>query len=319
MAQIMVGGGYIAKIVYTIRVYAVPIFMTKSFYLETCMFEMNNNEKYKKRLKFLLVPYIFWALISFLSFNLIYYLMGHPLIDLKGLLLQILFGHSYLTVLWFQFDIIILTLLFILFYKHFNKKTIQILLTVLILISYILQYTEINYALFCDLPFEIKYPLGRIFEVLPFACFGIILRYFQAAKKDALKKYSLDNNAFFKYIGLLLLCAGFFLSKISVNNHFGYAGIDKAIISIGVLLFFINLQIYNSTKVQTTIEYLGKYTLGVYFMHLFWGMIITTVFSKLGIPLYTIFECIIIYITCYIVSLLITKVFGKIKWIKYIV
>lgn len=43
---------------------------------------------------------------------------------------------------------------------------------VLSFVALIMQYTGFNYSLFKDFPFEVKFPLGRIAEMMPYATIG---------------------------------------------------------------------------------------------------------------------------------------------------
>lgn len=147
--------------------YAVPCFMILAFYFSSHIFLTNDWNRLKKRLFRLLFPLIIWSLIYYVALSVI----GGVFLPLKALLLQMLFGHSLNTPMWFTVNLLWLTLLFQLILK--KKNGISFLLTISA-ICLLIQYFGV-YLPIMDLGYNLSYPIGRLFEMIPYATCGVIL------------------------------------------------------------------------------------------------------------------------------------------------
>lgn len=163
------------KIFANARSYAVPVFMLLSFILTENIIE--NGRKVKSRLFRLLFPYVAWPILYSIIFGILDILLGSKMmISPRDLYWQLLFGHSpkLNPPLWYQFNLIILTLFFIFLFKYI-KKYISIVICTIFVLALFIQYSNINSSLFANYRYEITYPLGRIAEMIPYACIGILI------------------------------------------------------------------------------------------------------------------------------------------------
>ena len=98
---------------------AVPVFMLSSFLLTDMAKLSSDRKKKKKRFYRLLVPHVFWAFSYFVIYKLLDIIKGLSLEHgIKDLVLQLALGHSLNQTEWFQIDLIVITAIFILGFRH---------------------------------------------------------------------------------------------------------------------------------------------------------------------------------------------------------
>lgn len=163
---------------------AVPCFMIISFYY-MAKTDIGDCESVKMRLKRLLVPHIGWSLIYFLYYFVIAVITGGSIFKLVAkLILQIGFGHTLNTTMWFQVDLILITMIFIIIIR--SKLPLQKISIVLGIVALLVQYSGLNYMVFSHFPFVVSYPLGRLAEVIPCSVIGYLagnINLFQRIKE----------------------------------------------------------------------------------------------------------------------------------------
>lgn len=282
---------------------AVPFFMLTSFYLTAPMFHSLDRSKIKRRIFRICVPYFGYGFISFIVISLFNLLNGKSIVPVKDLLWQLSLGSSFVLdpPLWFLFDLIICSIIIFLVSTYIIHK--KLMLFILIIGSFCLQYTEINFLLFSSLPSESKWSLGRLIEMLPYACGGILL-----AESNILQKYT-GNILFFFFITLLLL---FFNSHgFSRPQGFIYQDISTFIHSLLIfpIFYLANLEKLN-TVLKRSILYLSEYSLGIYCIH----FIILNIANKSDITLFSntsVMRGILIYLLSLYISILIGKIPSK--------
>lgn len=295
------------KIIFTIYKcrFHVPTFMNMSFYFFYSHLSQRNIEKIKQRFKRILIPYTIWPII-FLLFNNILFLFGYSKVKLtvKDYWLQLIFGRKIHDIFWFHFNLIILSLLFSIFSFIFKNNFLFILQLICIL-SYYLQYSLINIYYFEQYRIVVCHSLGLLMEMIPFAVIGLTLGSLQILNKI---KYVRFRTLIFSFAILFFQ----FKFDIFINiKSFIYAGINLNIGSIFFLLGFSAIPI-EKIKNQTVISFIifmTRYTGGLYYLHPF----IRNNIRKLHF--YTIkktfYEFIIIYVICYSICLIGSKIFKK--------
>ena len=179
-------GYYPVSVMYRMREAAVPIFIIMSFFLSEKIFVDKKVHKMKERVWRLLFPYISWAILYYLGYRAIDVLLkcsgvSHGLsiqYTYKDLLWQIIFGSDrYLCPqLWYLFDLIILTVVFRGIFLLCDKHAWHFII-VLGIVALGIQYSGINYRLFGGYEYELRYSTGRLAEVFPLACIGLLLAY----------------------------------------------------------------------------------------------------------------------------------------------
>lgn len=242
--------------------------------------------------------------------------MNYPLVNgISDFIWQLLTGHSpkLNTSMWFQMDLIVITILFFIIFHFLNENAGFVLIIVLSLFCLFLQYSGINWMLFGSLRFELKYPLGRLSETIPVATLGFI------ASKYNLLEIKKEN----KWVNMMLAAIMFMVFlildiKVFVPlTGFGYAGIWKNCVAFAITMFAFNFgKIFK--KQYKSLNFVTSYTLGVYCGHQLVGFFLHNVLSKVfGVDIGFFYQCIIIYIICFIASFLVSKI--HLQQIKYIV
>lgn len=284
-----------------ICIVAVPVFMLVSFTLMEEKLKSSNIQHILHRVYRLYIPHFCWAIIYWGIHQVIKW-PGYKNISALGW--QLLTGHSAKLnpPMWYQINLIILTILFWLIFCWFRNKATYILVVITIL-SLFLQYSGTNYGLFDGYIYEIKYPLGRIIEMLPYACLGIWLSEYKVFEKVKSRMWITQSI-------LIILCVlGILCDLVYKPEGFGYQGVRWMILSVFLVINFYVFPFEKITaKVQKIIIYVSGYSLGIYCMHYIVGSIINSIFSKLSWEIGTVSECVVIYGVCLIGAICISKI-----------
>jgi hypothetical protein len=205
----------------------VPIFFIMSFFLCYKLFSLNYILKIKLRLERLIIPYFLWPIIIWLFNNIFHFLLKMTMkISLYDLIIQILTGHNYVTVLWFQLNLIAITVLMFLIHILFYKNALYILLNLLI-ISYFFQYSNINFKYFSQFSYYTRFPYGRFMESFPFCISGYILGssgIINSLKKKRIKSLYILVSVLFILIKYTMFFAikGFYYQGIRLHINIYY-------------------------------------------------------------------------------------------------
>ena len=276
----------------------VPIFFIISFYYCKNLFISKNITKIRQRFERLLIPNFSWPIIIWILNNLINYFYKRKIINsFNDLIMQLLAGHCFMTVLWFQYNLIFITLLMIIIQLLFKQNTTLILIN-LWNISYFLQFSDLNYKNFSKYNFYIKYTFGRFFEILPYCITGFILSYIRLI--DTLKKIRKQT--------IFIIISNFFFfikSNIFIRvNGFMYQGINLYIASVSLFIVISLIPLHtnkNNTAIIKIIKMLSNLTSGIYYLHVpiknYLNNYILLIKNK------TFLGCIIIIIFCYFISI----------------
>ena len=243
----------------------------------------------------------------------------------KDYLINLMNGHIFLVPLWFQNNLILLTVLsiFIDFEEEQCEKyrTLTLILTIIIFsfknnyiyifhilsfLAIISQYSGFNYTFFKDHFSNHSYAcLGRLTESFPNAIIG-----FSLAKYD-IKKIIRNNSIISLYSFIILIL----ISKYNIFSDlktFKYAGIRLNIAAICIFIIFSSLpfqKIKNKILINGIIK-ITHYTAGIYFTHFLIGngYFFNLLFIyKRG----TLLECIFIYFLSYCICFIGSKLLGK--------
>jgi hypothetical protein len=285
---------------------AVPCFVMLSFYLMEKSFLARDPGKFKTRLIRLLIPQVGWAIIYYVIYLLLDTFLHTGLQSgIQDFFWQLFTGHSrnLNPSMWYQVDVIIITILFYFVFKYLDDRKGYLVLIGLTVFSYFMQLSGINMALFGDLEFELKWPLGRILEMIPFAFIGFSLKYFNILEK--LKR--------FRYI-LMPLCMILFYLGFCIPwppyKDFGFSGFAKPYLAIWIVIFaFVAPFELLPLSFKKAILKITDYSLGIYCIH---RLINTLLYVFVpGITLRSFERCILLYIVCYAVCWLIEKIPNK--------
>ncbi|MCR4829814.1 MAG: acyltransferase [Pseudobutyrivibrio sp.] len=293
---------------------AVPVFILTSFIFTDMNKLSKDNDKIKHRLYRLLIPHFFWAFVYYAIYRILDNIKGldleHGIIDLYW---QLLLGHSINQTEWFQIDLIVLTLLFIVIFR-FCPKSIAIKLTFCIgCLAFYFQYSGKNGAMFDKIVWPegfqtdyVTYPVGRLCEMVPYAVLGIMLCNYCVF--DLVKRY-------WKYIVIATLL---FLSLLFnyqlfpvVERQYGYSGLRYIVIGTMSVFLFYFLPLHWLPKIiKSIIKFFAKYTMAVYFMH---RLVATILYNsqlsfRLRLRPGSFYDCIVIYFCCVVTAWLISLI-----------
>ena len=289
----------------------VPSFMIISFFYFYKNLYMRNISKIKKRFERLLLPYFIWPILLYILNNILLILHCKSFFDKKlslyDLILSFIFGRHINLIFWFQFDLIFVSLIFSIISFIFKKKFLIILYSLLIL-SYFLQYSGINYNYFNKYKDLNHRNIGSIVEMIPFNVTGILLSYLNIINKIKNKTlYSIS-------ICILILI---FLLKFKIFNNipgFRYPGLNLNLggISLFILFSIIPFEKLLIPHIFNFILLITNYTGGIYYLH----CIFFHYFKKkiLFIRKKTLKGTFMIYILNYIFCLIGYKLFQKTKY-----
>ena len=285
---------------------AVPVFMTLSFFLCRKSIESRNVLIIKNRIKRLVWPHIGWSFLYYfgcLLVNALFNKNAPPSIFDLGW--QLLLGHSknLNPPMWYLVDLIILSIVcFFVYYYSRNENIYICILSFLFLFSLFLQYSGINYMLNDNLRYEMKYPIGRITEMIPYMVMGLIISRFRIFELFKTRK------TYAVIIMTILLIVSLLLVGKEKTNGYGYKGLAKIIVTFIILNFAYNTPFYKLPLwVKRIIRFLSKYTLGVYCLHRLMSIVLFNIFS-INSEKTSFIMCVMIYICCYFVSWLVSLI-----------
>ena len=300
------GSSYILKCFEWLRPCAVPVFTLMSFFLMGKFFLSPTWGKAEKRFLRLIYPHLAWAIIYWVIMNVLIFIVGRG--DLHGitdLLWQIFTGSSpdLDPVMWYQVVLILLTAAFYMIFRRFGDRA-HYILSFLLVFATAMQYAGTNYALFCGLRYELKYPLGRTLEMLPYAVMGVYIASFNIYASGAKT---------LRIIGIVLLSLGLLAYVLHLGNFaapgFGYSGIGLMCAALILHTVFYRLPLQGvSEKAKRIIEIISRYTLGIYCMHFIVGRVVAKGFQHFGFEENMFAICICIYVLCYILSMIIARI-----------
>jgi len=295
----------IILILFAKRSFHVPCFYILSFLFMAKYFILINFNILYKRLQRLLIPYICWPIIIyFINNHILHVLFKSNKIPLKNLKFQLLWGNNFIHQLWYQWDLIALTIIFFIIIFIFRKYH-EFTLEILTIFAYVLQYSGYNIKFYNSISSEKKNTLGRFVEVVPFATTGFIL--------GSLK--IIDFIQYMKIKTFILSLLIFNLVKkydifAQIKGH-SYPGIILNVRSI-CLIFIFSLfpsEKIKNHKIMNILKYFTNYTAGVFYLHMtIYRFLVTYVRS---IKNHTFSGCIIIYLVCFSISSFSMKFAGK--------
>ena len=298
---------YIRKIV--IYRFQVPCFFFISFYFLYSIISKRNIMKMKLRLERLLIPYIIYPLIVWIINNFMFFIFKfnrfNRYLNIKELKTHIIIarGISGLGILWFQFDLLFLTLIF--FISSFLLKSkFLIFFQIILLICYLVQYNGINYRFFCQYTLNVQMSIGNLIETLPIAIGAFTFSSIN------IPRLILKNRIIYMFLGIFFLHLIFEYNIFSILEGFSSRGIKYLIISLLLFMIFSLLQNEDfGQKVKVVILHITKYTQGIYCIHILILYYMKSKFNRNG----NLIDCISLYLISYIFSFIGFKLFYKTK------
>ena len=294
--------------------FQVPCFFFISFYYLYPIVFRRNMDKMKLRLERLLIPYFVYPIVIWMINNLLFLLIKENrfkrFLTLRELAMHLIIGKGIknMGVLWFQFNLLIITIFFLLS-SFLLKRFYLLFFQIIALISYILQYSEINYQFFSKYTYKIYMPLGNIIETLPIAVCSLSfasLNFFNFFPKDKIVKWICFCSFFFYMISNYKI-----FSKV---EGFGSTGIKPLILSFFLFTIFSMIPFTKiNERIFVFLYQITKYTQGIYCLHMIIIYYMRKNYKKTG----TLLGSIIVYIISYVISLIGFQIFKKTK-LKYL-
>jgi len=289
--------------------FQVSCFFFISFYFLFPILSNRDNKKLRIRLERLLIPYIIYPfviwIINDLMFLLIKFNRYNRLLTLNDLKKQLIIGRGIygISILWFHFNLILFTIFFSITSFILQNYFLTIFQT-LALITYILQYTQINYLYFIQYTENIWMSVGNLVETFPIAIIAFSI------SNIYIKPVLLKNRKKFFFFSIFLF---FIISNYDIFSNikgFSSNGIKHIFTSLFLFISFsiIPFDILNS-KILVIINQITRYTQGIYCLHFLFQYYLKLKFDKEG----TFIGCIFLYIISYFVSLIGFKIFSQTK------
>ena len=284
----------------------VPSFYIISFYFMADHLYSLNFEILLKRITRLLIPYIGWPFIFYKLNRFLNIKFNKNLPDSnEELKMQLLVGNRFIFPFWFQIDLIIITIGFLLIIFIFRKNSLFIFQIFFILI-YAIEYSK-NYhsKYFGKISNRDKNLPFFFLESIPFAISGFILGVYKILdilKYNKVKTFVL-SYLIFKIIG------DYYIFKNFVSNS--YPGINLNIRSICLIFIFSLFPSQNVTNIhlKNLLNIITKYTAGVYYLHVPIHIYFQDYFYN--IKKRTFVGLIQDYLICYLICFVGTGIFGK--------
>ena len=275
--------------------FPVRVFFIMSFYFSyKTLMSSDYKKKYERFLR-LIIPYFLWPIIFFyLDRILKYFIYINPLISFKFLIRQFLIGAPVIGPLWYQWNLIVISILvnvFVLFFKnHYN-----FIFIIISIVAFIYQYNGKNKNFVMRYDPDRNSTIGRFLEILPCCIIGFLIA-------------SSGIMNFFKKLKLKVFIACIFINYLIIKydvfiniSGFAYCGVKMFIVSICI---FIGFAVFPSELIKNKIiikiiKYITNYTAGVYYLHL----PLDRYLNKIIIPIQkrTFKGCVINYIFCYFI------------------
>ncbi len=280
--------------------YAVPLFMTLSFFLMSKYFSQIklSFSIILLRIKRLALPLIFWSLIGFL--------LKPKLINIRNIFLQLMTGKVVDTPLYYLNLLICFTLIFWLI-TYIPSKFRAFLYIVIIFAAFILEYTGLNTHFFNLTIIEIRKSYGQIVELIKYASLGMLFGILASQNNKRIVLFGLALSALL----LLNLC--------NFPQPWGYN-------YSGIKLFFGTIFIFSSSlllgpvnigpQINKVIGAFGSYSLGVYLIHIIFFESLLQIFPNIKyfnniFPFQFLFICTIAcYVFCFLFDFLTLKKFS---------
>lgn len=209
------------------------------------------------RAKRLLFPFWAWGLFYFVA-----YCMFTHSFELDKLAWQLTFGHSVCKPLFF------LPLLFfytILVYgvTHLGKYKEHAFWT-LILVSFAMQYSGLNYAIFGSFPEEMRFTCGRVFECLPAVCAACLIKEHECMldkfkRQDVIAFFAVSLVAYYFVATNRLIPRGVGFTKQGFSLFLGTVLVSSAFIFIG--------RMARQVTAKSLLMRFSSLSFGIYLLH----------------------------------------------------
>jgi len=298
--------GFFFQFLKRCELFSVPVFMILAFYFSGKAI-VDKHENIKDRLIRIIIPQIGWAIICWTIHLFEDIVLAHKLQhNFMDLIIAILTGSraNVNPSTWFQMVLLLLTLIYFVIFKLFKKETAWIITYLTFIFALLVQMNGQYYYFFTNTTNELENTIGRIFEIMPFAATGLFFYHIDIINLLKKKRYL--------YFGifLCLFIIGFYIPFPTFEGFF--AGLYTIYMGICLFIIFALLPLEDvSDNTRNIILNITKYTLGIYCAHRLVYGILDVIYEILHISIGSFEKCVILYIACYIMSFIMSKLYMK--------
>lgn len=288
------------------RRFHVPSFFIMSFYFMYNNLLTINSIILFRRLIRILAPYVGWPIIIWIMNNILNIILAKKFPDsFEELKFQLLLGNRFIQPLWFNWMLMLITILFYLIIYVSKNQTIFVFL-ILLIIFYIFQYSGFAYKNhFKKNPSFNFYPAGFFFESFPFALTGFIFGHYKIL--EFLKKNKMKTIIISFLIYKTIVDYNIFANLNGVR----YQGIQLNIRAICIVFIFAVFPSENITNahIKKLLISITSNSVVVYYLHVPIHFYFIYLFND--IKKRNFLGMIITYLICYFIGFVGMKIFGK--------
>ena len=289
---------------------AVMVFMFTAFLLTGQSIISRDKSRIRRRLHRLVVMHVAWAAIYFVCFAAAFIagkgaFAGKSAVYMfEALAGQIVLGHTLNATMWFQVSLIYITVILAVLYSFTEHRTALIITFLAGVLAFVMQYSGANFALFGKMSYALKYPLGRMCEMLPLACMGIIF-----ADYGIMNRLQERRTLSIAVCTVLLLLAVMCRKYIPSASGFGYSGLYLNVTAMLLTAIFCLLPTDSlPLTAKQCITAVSRFTPGVYCMHRLAEYCLRALHVNIS---NSFMYCIVIFIVCLAASFMISRVFTR--------
>jgi len=303
--------------------FAVPVFMTMSFFLSGKGFGEGDARWLGRRIVRLLWPFVFWALVTFVLNRLF---LGGALAEdhyhcnstWRTLGIHLVGGTALRNDLqmWFMAVLAALTPCFWLVCRRVPRKALGWTLGALFAASLVAQYTGAAAALVARIgEFGLRMPAGRFITMVPYAAAGLFLAKF----RPCFESFSVRRRLAIGLVALGVFCFLRFNDVFVPVTGISYSGLQPMTLGFATfaLCYFLPFEKLPKAVVRAITE-ISKYAMGVYMVHYVLGeLCYAYLFPRLGIHGRTILPVLLIFVISWLFCRLVACVPNR--WVKALV
>ena len=220
----------------------------------------------------------------------------------KSIFFQLLIGYDFYAVLWFQFDLIVISIILSIIIFLFESYYAIFILKSLIPLFFIANKKYENLLVIYKRIGSIKPLLGSyIYSITGFLIGSI----------SALKKLSNQRKKVFLLIIPVVILVSQYKIILQISYRFKIIVVDIVAIILFFIFALIPLENFTNKCIKQTIKYLTSYTGGIYYIHYGVRSIFSPYFNI--VKNCNLISCFINYLLCYFICLIGFNIFKKSK------
>ena len=291
---------------------AIPIYYPTLFliYFYFSYNHLSNKKipEIRKRFLKLIVPYVVWPLFFYLL-NTLSTARRTKKYTYQDLYTQLIIGRGIACVFWYQFNLIIINMIFCIIILLSKKRHLHILLSILIT-SYALEYFGVIEMLFMNYSDNVKRSVGRIFKMTAYSIIGYIISSIRVL--ISLKNHRELSMCISLCVSIIIIYFKLYLSEI-----YFYEGLftNIGIISIFIFFYMLPFELITFGPLVFLIKQITSYSSGIYYLHIKILDYFKDTFYAFEEK--TLIGCALNYIICYSICFIGMKIFGK-SYLKYL-